>query len=290
MRNSTVSYRLTQVCQVLIVCLVVMVAQLAHTQEFTWPIGFEYGNWCGLDHPEKPSEAIPAIDEIDDACRVHDSAYAEREPWGDSEADQVLVQKLSAILARGTSWKLNGEGQTRVRRELSERQYLVAATIVSWFTGQQFLTVYSDILNGKVSSVFKLGTSTARTIVTLPASFSNKVVTSFSKEISEATGLPIDNVTVIQDTTDVAVKVVFEIADGSDWLVDEVGDTLESALETGKAIVVTVGKYTEIQKPVRELEEEVLGLLTDPVKTVEKWPKKVAKILVTPIEKIIDLF
>ncbi len=290
MRYSSFSHQITRRLKALIACFAVMFTQLGHTQEFKWPNGFEYGNWCGLDHPEEPSDAIPAIDEIDDACRVHDSAYAEREPWGDSGADHVLVQKLSAILARGTSWKLNGEGQTQVRGELSERQYLVAATIVSWFTGQQFLTVYSDVLNGKVSSVFKLGTSTARTVVTLPASFSNKVITSFSKEISEATGLPIDDVTVIQDTTDVAVRVVFEIADGSEWLVDEVGDTLESALVTGKAIVVTVGKYTEIEKPVRELEDEVIGLLTDPVKTVEEWPEKVVKILITPIEKIFDLF
>ena len=137
-------------------------------QEIGFPEGLIYGEWCGVDHPRDPDRAPPPTDEIDAACKKHDAAYGLTEPWGNSDADQELADTLTEILQRGTVWNIGADGRRESRTEMSSRQYRVAATIAAWMAGQSFPTLYSDIVNGKVSSVLKWGVSATEVVIAVP--------------------------------------------------------------------------------------------------------------------------
>ena len=226
------------------------------SQEVSWPQGFRYGNWCGLGVPSDPRQEPPEIDQVDAACRAHDFAY-EQEPWGNSGADSLLVNTLTEILHSGESWNIGRNGERTPKSPLSDRQFTAATIIISYFTGQKFLTIYSDIINGKLGSVLMLGTSTARTAVVVPTSISNSLLTAFSEEVAEHTGIPLDEIDIVQSGTDLSVELTLEVLDLVDSTVEEVGDDAEQ-------IVKTIGDVTGLDKPVREIREETILLLTNP--------------------------
>ena len=144
--------------------------------------------------------------------------------------------------------------------------FAAASAIVSWFSGQKFITIYSDIVNGRLSSVLKLGTSSVRTAIVVPAAINNKLITALSKEISDVSNLPLDEIELLQDTTSLSVETVVEVADATDWVIDELGGP-------SKAIVKEAGDFTGVDKPVRELREEVVLVITHPKKAAKRLGK-----------------
>ena len=237
-------------------------------QEIGFPEGLIYGEWCGVDHPRDPDRAPPPTDEIDAACKKHDAAYGLTEPWGNSDADQELADTLTEILQRGTVWNIGADGRRESRTEMSSRQYRVAATIAAWMAGQSFPTLYSDIVNGKVSSVLKWGVSATEVVIAVPTKIAADQVGAFAEAVSEATGLPVDEVNVLEPAQRLVVKSVFKIGDLAEETVDAVGDETE-------AIVDTIGDMTGLDKPVRELKEELKLAFTHPKKAAKSWGQKV---------------
>ena len=238
------------------------------TQEVHWPPNFTYGHWCGSGVPAKPTEEPPTIDEIDAACRTHDFAY-ERPPWGNADADMELVRTLTEVLDRGTAWSRGTDGQQMPRAALSDRQFYAATVMVTYLSHQKFVTIYSDLVNGKLSSVLKLGTSSVATSIAVPAAISNRLTAALSKEVADVTGVPLDEVnSTLQAGTDLTVEFVIDVTRLADGAIDEVGDVAE-------AVVKGLGDATGLDKPVRELREEFVLLLTHPKKAVKRTGQKV---------------
>ena len=241
-----------------------------YSQELRWPKGFTYENWCGLDHPKDPSTEPLAVDEIDEACKKHDIAYSVP-PWGNADADMQLIDTLTHILGRGTSWRLTNNGKRRSRVRLRERQIVAATTIVTYFTGQQYVTIYSDILDGRFSSVLKLGTSSTKTIVTVPKSISDRLLGGISKEVSDVTRIPLNDFKILDSGTDLTVEFQIRLIDLTEASIDEVGGHATH-------VVRKIGRETGLDKPIREIRQETVRLLTQ--------PKKASKGIV---QKIIDV-
>ena len=222
-------------------CLFLLIAATLHlraeAQDVYWPQDFAYGEWCGQGHPAVPDEAPPPIDEIDAACRTHDFAYDHQGPWGNAAADAELADTVIDVLIRGTTWNRHPDGQRSSRVELSDRQFAVGSAIASWMSGQKFITIYSDVVNGKVRSVLKLGPSSARAVVAIPSRLSNRLVTALSREVSAATGLPLNEVDLVQSSTDLSVEFIVSVSDAMDWTIDELGDSAQ-------AIVRKIGDVT----------------------------------------------
>ena len=242
-------------------------SRVMEAQEVRWPPNFTYGEWCGQGVPAEPSEEPPTIDEVDAACRAHDFAY-QRPPWGNATADMELVRTLTEILNRGTAWNRGPNGEQMPRAPVSDRQFIAATVISTYMSEQKFVIIYADIVNGRLSAVLKLGTNSVVTAVTVPAAIANKLMVTFSKEVADVTGVSIDQVDVIQDGVDVAVEFVIDMANLADGVVDEVGDV-------GESIVRKIGDKTGLDKPVRELREEVTLLLTHPKKAAQRTGQKV---------------
>ena len=245
----------------------VVLPWIAEAQEVHWPPNFTYGHWCGRGIPVEPSKGPTTIDEIDAACKIHDFAY-ERSPWGNADADMELAQTLTDLLNRGTAWSRGADGQQMPRATISDRQFTAATVMTAYFSGQKFVTIYSDVVNGQLSSLLKLGTSSVVTSIAVPAAISNKLVTAFAKEVADVTGIPLDEVDVLQAGTDVTVEFVIEVTSLADGVVDEVGDVSES-------VVRKIGDVTGLDKPVREIREEALLLLTHPKKAIKRTGQKV---------------
>ena len=52
-----------------------------------------YGNWCGPGHPKNSSQDLPAIDELDKACKQHDLCYSEK-GYLNCDCDMVFRDRL----------------------------------------------------------------------------------------------------------------------------------------------------------------------------------------------------
>ena len=78
--------------------------------------------------------------------------------------------------------------------------------------------------------------------------------------------MPVDEVNVLEPAQRLVVKSVFKIGDLAEETVDAVGDETE-------AIVDTIGDMTGLDKPVRELKEELKLAFTHP-KSVFKGGKE----------------
>ena len=120
---------------------------------------YEYGNWCGPYHPAKPSENPEPIDAIDEACRKHDQAYAAGQPYG--VADAELSRELVNLMQSGN---------------LNDRQFASAAVIATYMTGQQNVTVFRDVVDGKLSSVLLVTIATSQFAVTMPTSVTTRLL------------------------------------------------------------------------------------------------------------------
>ena len=215
-----------------------------------------YGNWCGLGHPselETGGELPIAIDQIDDACKKHDFAYENTEPWGNSEADHELVEKLTDILNDGHQWVYQEyedfEGKTQTKKhykeEITESQFLKAAAIIAYMSRQQIVTLYSDILRGKVSSVIKVVLSEHQIIVQAPIILTNQLMSKLAKELD---GPEISLIEATIKTGELAVKFTIEVDRLQEKIIDEVGDISEVFIDK-------LGEETGLDKPIRRLEK-----------------------------------
>ena len=242
----------TSTIRLILITIALTFPPATHALETPWPTNFTYGNWCGLGHPENDDRAPPPIDEIDAACQVHDFAYKNRKPWGNSAADTALTNTLTNVLARGTTWNRGANGQKAKRTQLSEKQYKVALAIIFWFTRQKYITLYSDIVNGDLTSFLKLGPSSARTAV-IPAVINNKIATLLTEELSQASGVPVDKIILLRKSTQLSVEIIIGVSNNADLVIDAT-----------KAIVKGVGDTTELHVPISKLPPTILQQLTQP--------------------------
>lgn len=227
-----------------------------------------YGRWCGPGHPKdletkvSYGDKLPEpIDKIDSACKAHDLSYIGQEPWGNSRADTELAQSMERILRE------DGES-------LTEEQFLVATAILAYMHRQKLVTLYSDVINGRVSSIFKIASSTSTAAITVPVTLTNTLLMKLADELGEPT---VDIVKPIVVGGDLAVSFVIEIGQVTDLTFDVIGDVAE-------VIVNKLGDETGLDKPVREVKEEIVLLLTHPKKSVEKTLDNVGELG----QKVID--
>lgn len=213
-----------------------------------------YGRWCGPGHPAdldaklRHGDELPEpIDEIDNACKAHDLSYVDQKPWGNSKADTELAQSMERILRE------DGEN-------LTEEQFLVATAILVYMHQQKVVTLYSDVINGRVSAIFKIATSTSTAVITVPVSLTSTLLVKLADELGEPT---VDLIEPIVVGGDLAVSFVIEVGRVTDLAFDEIGDVAE-------VFVNKIGEETGLDKPVREVKEEIILLLTHPKKSVEK--------------------
>ena len=237
---------------------------IAESAALIFPANFIYGEWCGLGHPRNPNQAKPSIDAIDDACRLHDFAYRDGGLLGNSSADIELVGTLIGIINRDKTWNRLPDGRKSPRTELNDKQFAVASGIASWFSGQKFIRLFVDIVNGDCTAVLKLGTSSLRTVA-VPAAIQNKLITVLSEEVRQATKLPIDKVNLLQESTELTVEIVVDVADSADWVIDEVSDR-------SKTMVKKIGNTLVSSTPIGKLSETLLGELKLPKKPPIKPP------------------
>lgn len=237
----------------------------ASAEELRFPEGLKYGEWCGIDHPRDPEREPPPIDEIDAACRTHDFAYDAREPWGNSDADQELIDKMLELLERDRLWNRTPNGEKR-EASLSSEQFRVASTITSWMSVQSIATLYSDIVNGKLSSVVKFTTSSGEVAIVVPTKVAAELVRAPAEKLSEVTGLPVDD--VLNSSEKLVIRSTLEVGDFLDGAVDETGDVTE-------VLVDAIGETTGLDKPVGELGEELRLAITHPKKAVKRVRERV---------------
>ena len=212
-----------------------------------------YGSWCGPGHPidlearvSSGEDELPdPVDEIDSACKAHDLSYIDQKPWGNSKADAELAESMERILREK-------------REELTGKQFLVATAILAYMQHQKFVTLYSDVINGRVSSILKIATSTGEASITVPVTLTSALMMRLADELG---GPTVDVIEPIVAGGDLAVSFVIEMNDVTDHTVDEIGDI-------AKVIVNKVGDKTGLDKPVREAKEEIILLFTNPRKSV----------------------
>jgi len=142
---------------------------------------FEYGNWCGPYHPKNPSEDPEPINEVDAACRNHDLAMAAKGSLS-GEADAAMVTELVELLNSG---------------RLSTDEFAAAVVIATYMNGQQQVTVYQDVFEGKVSSYVKVALTTQDAQVTLPASVTAQVLNDIATEIGGPGGKLLGSVVIV---------------------------------------------------------------------------------------------
>lgn len=162
---------------------------------------FQYGNWCGAYHP--PSGANPdPINQVDAACRKHDLAYKDEGP--SAEADAELVRDLAALLNSG---------------DLDDKEFGAAVVIATAMSGKQYWElVVTDLGDGKVSSVVKVGIATGDISVALPTSVTAAMLGEVADEIGGPGGKIVE---VTADVVRLPARVVGGIADVSEKVLDE---------------------------------------------------------------------
>ena len=76
-----------------------------------------YGNWCGPDHPKyDKSNAPPAIDKLDAACRRHDKCYEEK-GYLNCDCDFQLISDIN---------NLRGGGYSKIQAQSISRYFVIA--------------------------------------------------------------------------------------------------------------------------------------------------------------------
>ena len=229
--RNTHAVKATRTLQASLICMATAAfVPIAESAVVIFPAKFIYGEWCGLSHPRNLNQGKPSIDEIDDACRLHDVAYGDGGLLGSSSADIKLVDRLIDIIGRGETWNRLPDGRKSPKTELSDKQFTVASAIASWFSGQKFIRLFVDIVNGDFTAVQKLGTSSLRTVA-VPAAIRGKLITALSEEVGQTTKFPIDKVKLLEESTNLTVKIVVDVADAADWVIDEVSDRSETLVE-----------------------------------------------------------
>ena len=158
----------------------------------------KYGNWCGLYNPPNPSENPAPIDKVDAACRKHDRAIATAEGHPTAELDSKLVTDLVVLMNSG---------------HLDDREFAAAVIIATYMTGQQYVTVVSDIIDGKVSSTVKIATATGEVIVSLPRAVTAELLEEVAEKVGGTAG----------ELIEISVKVLR--LPGK--VAEEIGDALE---------------------------------------------------------------
>ena len=130
---------------------------------------YRYGNWCGANHPENPSEDQRPIDKVDALCKKHDLAYAaEGQMSGDADAE--LVRDLIYLMNSG---------------DLEDDQVTEAALIAVYMTGQQHVVSRLEQLpDGKASTALNAALATVEASVVLPHSVAAEAM----EEVSEKVG------------------------------------------------------------------------------------------------------
>ena len=196
-----------------------------------------YGRWCGPGHPtdleaklNSGDELPEPIDAIDSACKAHDLSYIDQEPWGNSKADTELAESMERILRE--------DGQN-----LTEEQFLVATAILVYMHHQKLGTLYSDVINGRVSSILKIATSTGTATITVPVTLTRTLLMRLADELGEPT---VDVIEPIVEGGDLVVSLVIEVGRVTDLTLDEIGDVAEAVLDK-------IGEETGLDKPVREV-------------------------------------
>lgn len=135
---------------------------------------FKYGKWCGPFRPGSGENPEP-VDEIDEACRRHDSVY-HKKPSG--EADAELARELVDLMESGN---------------LDDEQFASAAIIAAYMTGQQNVTVLFDVIvDGKVSSAVEVALATRKMTVVLPATVTAYVLDEVAGKVGGPGGLVIE--------------------------------------------------------------------------------------------------
>ena len=234
-----------------------------------------YGNWCGPGHPRNGNDPYP-IDEIDHACQVHDSNYESGSSgiWGDSEADRELANKALDILRRGTLWVNKDTGDGNVQQvdsvEISTEQYIAAAKIAAWMNSQQFITVIPDVLDGKLSAVAKLVVAGVPQTFTVPGTVTIGLLSKFNDQIGDPQ-ITREALQLLVKANAMAVDIVLDVSELAEKSIDEIGDGIE-------ATVKEIGDVTKLRKPVREVREEVILLVTNPKKAAKRLVRKLRKI------------
>lgn len=142
---------------------------------------FEYGNWCGANHPANPSTAPEPIDEVDAACKKHDLAV--RAKGGVSgEADAEMVQGLVDLLNSGA---------------LADEEFAAAVVIATYMSGQQQVTVLRDVAKGSFSSIVKVSLAKGEATVALPSSVTAEMLESASEKIGGPGGKLLGEVIIV---------------------------------------------------------------------------------------------
>ena len=118
-----------------------------------------------------------------------------------------------------------------------------------------------------MSSILKIATATGTATITVPVTLTRTLLMRLADELGEPTGEAIEPIVV---GGDLVVSFAIEVGRVTDLTFDEIGDVAE-------VIVNKIGEETGLDKPVREVKEEVILLLTHPKKSVEKTLNKVGK-------------
>ena len=214
-----------------------------------------HGRWCG---PGVPSSGNPEpVDEIDAACKAHDLAFREslwpvsEGTWA-SDADRKLAESMRDFLIDSCIPGVENERGPECD-EITERQFIVASGVLVSFTAAQAITLVPEIVDGKLSSIFKLPLSAA-TSITVPMSLTTKMA---RKILEDSPIQSSEKLIVLVEGGDLLVEMAIDIQDTVENGIDDVGDVSE-------IIARKIGKATGLNKPLRECKEELEELLSDP--------------------------
>ena len=226
-----------------------------------------YGHWCG---PGAPASGNPEpIDEIDAACKKHDLAFGES-MWPEAEgswpadADRELAESMRDFLIESCLPETESQNSSKCQ-EITTRQFIVANAMLVTFTGAQVITIIPEVVEGKFSSIVKLPLSASTAAITVPVSLTNNLV---EKIISES-GIPgNDELASLVSQNKLVVEAVIDVSEVAEEAVDYIGDK-------SQLIVRKLGEETGLDKPLKELEDEIQELLSDTGDIIEDAGQKI---------------
>ena len=222
-----------------------------------------YGKWCGPLYPA--SGRPPAVDEIDQACKVHDGAYGKR-PGAD--ADRVLASTVANILHRGSQWvrrETSSGNRVDYGVELTGWQFLVASAIVANFNQQQQFTVWFDVLDGDVRAVLKTTTSGFVRSAVVPSILTQALMTKALHELGDSG----ESLKPLLEVSEFPVELTLDAVEIAEMSMDGIVGTAGGFLED-----VGDGVRDVLTESVEELPEVLEGGVREMGRTLEDVVKE----------------